>query len=758
MLSIFDLPTKKEDLASINQGMADLRFDEVQALRNVSDDLANKRFPGTKIVYRWDYANGKWWLPSRSYFRMRCKLTKSDGVTPLSVTDGIAPNMGLADALIQQVSYTIADKTVEEISNNYSQIAALKTRLTKTGQWMRTTGNNLNFWETTFYKRQQDICIDGKNYEPECCFPLKGASVTSKTELGYEPNVNISFTATTHRALIAKLSTGNEWRYGDVLIIEAGANDLRYFFVSRVVSWTGGANSTTIQLFSAGDTVDIAAAALNFWRIRYSLPRTIVADSDQTRVLNTGLTTAPLGGQTDFQTYNIREGIFEFVDDQSGGASAYSGGAVTQHFADNVGLSFYVAFFDRLLGFNAANDPIIYTLTWDNTEYTKADVLGYSQTQHRVAMTTPAAGEKQIVTFTTLNVNTPLPNVRDLFQFGDYFIYYDAVATAYGCGFVYEVDPNQDGLSLWIIGARRLTNDLGGASYVVARLRPGSPIDEDQENKARKVQYLELIWKPHLSIFDIPHALPGGAKNEIEILPYASSIYENQAIESINAVSAGTDFKFQMLDLRLYNCVCEGPLTEKMTYILDLQTTVCTNIPITSANGAQYNVDIKPSTNAISLAFQDSSVSGAESRWPITKFKIREEMEQNIAEFYIRLSQLQRPQPNADVLYDEYTGTDLLTESYARALMYTGGYYDSDQETLQEWRNRGLYFHWSVPRTGTDRANLCTVYVRFADSDLFSKTPAGPITPNILLFHHYKKVAVIQMENGRILSIRIGES
>ena len=42
--SIFDLPRKKEDLISANQGMSNLYYDEIAPLRNIIDSGAISNF------------------------------------------------------------------------------------------------------------------------------------------------------------------------------------------------------------------------------------------------------------------------------------------------------------------------------------------------------------------------------------------------------------------------------------------------------------------------------------------------------------------------------------------------------------------------------------------------------------------------------------------------------------------------------------------------------------------------------------------
>ena len=80
--------------------------------------------------------------------------------------------------------------------------------------------------------------------------------------------------------------------------------------------------------------------------------------------------------------------------------------------------------------------------------------------------------------------------------------------------------------------------------------------------------------------------------------------------------------------------------------------------------------------------------------------------------------------------------------------MYNGGYYDSSQETLDEWRERGLYLHFPWPKTGTDRETR--VYVSTAFSTLTG-------TPRLILFNHFKKVVILKYSNGSLQTVLVNE-
>ena len=156
MSSIFNLKTSVEELSSANHGMSRMEYEQHAPTR----DITSTNFPNGAIHYRFETSGQKWWIPSRSYFRIRCKLTDKDG-NQLHNSDEIAPNMGLASNLFQSAEFRINDKVVSRISDFMPQIDALETRLSKSRSWLNGVGKSTNFWDDNYGVRQADITQDG---------------------------------------------------------------------------------------------------------------------------------------------------------------------------------------------------------------------------------------------------------------------------------------------------------------------------------------------------------------------------------------------------------------------------------------------------------------------------------------------------------------------------------------------------------------------------------------------------------------------
>ena len=177
---MFNLKTQASQLRSSNNGVTNLKYDQIVPTRDVTGD----QFSAGPITYRFENSGEKWWLPSKSYIRMRCKLTKADGTTPLVVSDDIAPNFGLASQLFQSMDFQIANKVVSRCTDYVAQIDALKKRLHKSKSWMDSIGASTNFWESDFAKRQSVVCSDG--LEVTNISAPEYVDIKTRTQLGFD--------------------------------------------------------------------------------------------------------------------------------------------------------------------------------------------------------------------------------------------------------------------------------------------------------------------------------------------------------------------------------------------------------------------------------------------------------------------------------------------------------------------------------------------------------------------------------------------
>ena len=187
MESLFSLKQDSSQLMDANQGISRMTYDQETPTR----DVTTTNFPNGAIHIRWQVSGQKWWVPSRSYLRLRCKLSKFGGAQ-LTKADGIAPNMGLGSSLFQGAEFRINDKPVSKIGNFMPQIDALETRLHKSRAWLGGVGNSTNFWDNDIGARISDVASDGI-----VASKTDEISLVTRVALGFDPLTTVQYTAAT---------------------------------------------------------------------------------------------------------------------------------------------------------------------------------------------------------------------------------------------------------------------------------------------------------------------------------------------------------------------------------------------------------------------------------------------------------------------------------------------------------------------------------------------------------------------------------
>lgn len=291
MTSIFDLKTSVDELSSANQGTSRLEYDQHPPTR----DITTTNFPNGSIHFRFQTAGQKWWVPSRSYLRMRCRLSKADG-TQLDKSDGIAPNMGLCASLFQSAEFRINDKTVSRISDFMPQVDALETRLTKSRSWLEGVGSAVNFWDDSFKVRQSAVASDGVLIRELVDETLTGptSDVYERVELGFDAAAadqnSAAYTASTGQVVFAQGTSGAALpdarlaypigSYFQYTVINGATTlDPRIKKPAKVVSHV---NATTIVLETGIIQADVAADGEHEW-VRSDIQSTAVANVDVAR-------------------------------------------------------------------------------------------------------------------------------------------------------------------------------------------------------------------------------------------------------------------------------------------------------------------------------------------------------------------------------------------------------------------------------------------------------------------------------------------
>lgn len=280
---------------------------------------------------------------------------------------------------------------------------------------------------------------------------------------------------------------------------------------------------------------------------------------------------------------------------------------------------------------------------------------------------------------------------------------------------------------------------------IITRRRTFS-VGSDETRRSRQI---ESIWQPSFSIFKINKALPTG-QYRIELVPFEYTQMQRRAVQSTLAngnpySNGGTDFAFVPSELYFYACTCVGPRVTDTQIVLDLDRTVADVKDITNGN-TQMTYDVAQTTYAITAAVQ-SSLSGIDSRYNVSKFQTAAGMELGLTRLQISYAGQDQPSVLGQPEYNPTTQTDYYQQLYQNTMLYTGRYFQSG-ESYDDWLLRnGPYVFQPFFKDGSDKSTTATVRFTFRN---YTANDA-----KLLVFHHYKRSATLTIKDGIVQSVTV---
>jgi len=294
--------------------------------------------------------------------------------------------------------------------------------------------------------------------------------------------------------------------------------------------------------------------------------------------------------------------------------------------------------------------------------------------------------------------------------------------------------------------------DMNTPANAIARLRSAEP-------PTARVGDFEFMWQPCLSIFDSDKALPVGSYSFI-LQPENRSAIEKTIVQSARGNrTAGTDYKVDISDIKLYVSTVESSRVDDLDYYIDLKEMDCAVAKVQSASWSQYQFIVNPSLVNVSIAFQDTRV-GSDTRIPATLFKVGtagnvSDFQQNqLSRFNFSYAGIQYPAQDTDQKFNAgvigtTTGRDYTTQIYLSSMLANGGFYtDSGTESIQDFRNAGMYLSYNVPKDGNDRSTDLVVRCAF-DTTI----PTDITQMNLLMFQTYRKFCAVKVRGGQVISV-----
>ena len=275
--SIFDIPTKPTHLKSGNEGTANAHYRQVSATK----DVTGKAFYQGVQQFRLETSGNTWFVPSKSYFRLRCQLLQARGageeLRPVLSNSEMAPAMGLAANLFKSAEVQLNGQTLERITERLPQIDALKTRMQNTGSWCDQVGSTTNFWSPDFAARREQVSVDGylpkspgnePAYGPWLTQPQAHFDVQHRLQYAAATKL-VTFDANGQGAIdvqhgVMSLRPGDRLRHGDTVLQVLQIIDATHALVECEGSGVNG--NQDVNQPGAGD--DAPPVGVNGWLIQ----------------------------------------------------------------------------------------------------------------------------------------------------------------------------------------------------------------------------------------------------------------------------------------------------------------------------------------------------------------------------------------------------------------------------------------------------------------------------------------------------------
>ena len=322
----------------------------------------------------------------------------------------------------------------------------------------------------------------------------------------------------------------------------------------------------------------------------------------------------------------------------------------------------------------------------------------------------------------------------------------------------------------------------------------------------------ELIWKPTLGVFDVPHNIPSTVHELHCVIP---ADYQLRALDfarqNLDAVGistkildprvgqgsqknneAFTKYFLKIESIEFFAGMAMGPRADDAKFVLDLREyrMIPYSIPTSQTNrGHTYPFNLSASTASVTVAFQSAKAGNGSSA--LSKFVVPTKATSRGAEtaldrFYVNFANQNHPREEnesvlsyrghssqkieAGALYSDVS-TQFFTQRYQESMLNTGQFGRAGGcETFEEWLDRGAYYNWVWPRDGADLSTRFHVFVQFR-SDKQDDTKIGPYQQmsqrlltrdwpetigtvsndvNILVFDMVPKAYSLSITNGRV--------
>ena len=725
--SVFDLETS----VSTQQGATRARYVERPPARDVTG-----RFAGVPITFQWTNPRHTYFVPSRSYIRMRCKLIAKVPSVLGSMQDPLpawAPSLNFGHQLWQSCQWKIGNKTVSRLQDYVGQIGALDHRLSHSTTWLNSVGAATNFTQESFESRAKDIHPQYK-YWHNRAFGQYASVRDNKVDRGDTP-----------------FGTGFVDGNGDAVTGFSYSGSAGAPNPYRVTFTKGGGAHTAL-----GGNMQMPNSQLqvgSYFYFKNQEPVDVTEENVQVDLGIAGTTVIALTGN-----------ILSFRSPAGDGNQPNTGPPNCNQFARGDIIRFTKADrADEEYQINSA--PAISDTNNDNdtVSYQVLVLKGGNGNLAGAALTTNTLSK---ITYAEPDSNARIIHrIRSINLTGGYL----------------EVDPVQFG-GVNTSDPAIVNSQFTANNTFVEVLWP----EQGDEDMARGAADFEVCFQLPLSIWKHEAGIPA-CTHQLELMPKTEQDLIKNLVETrfVNVNTADLDFKVEEMLLHCYEV--DGDEVDNTSFLLDLEQTMCQPQQMTGSGAwSQRSVDVSPSTFGLTLTFQDTRIND-DTRLSAARFSVAEtrggkdgeqpvwgtDIAKYLRRFYVQYAGQNHPSPDGDPELDNgdtqfglgpssQTSTrpvkDFRTERYVQTMMNNGHYWKEAPEGFEEFYKRGAYYYFPVPRDDSDRS---TRVVIATDFDWGTDKPNGRSgsdevgNTNLMVFDHSRQVCKITIENGMVSDVQL---
>lgn len=260
----------------------------------------------------------------------------------------------------------------------------------------------------------------------------------------------------------------------------------------------------------------------------------------------------------------------------------------------------------------------------------------------------------------------------------------------------------------------------------------------------------DIIAKPCLSLFDVDGFLPSGnAFYNLRLTPQPDKVYQQLAVEGFvydttKKKYSEPTYKFKVLSMNLYLCEGIGAPCINKSLNFKVKEISCQTRLIQTGSLTSLTFQVSPKSEEITCALQMVGAGVKTVRYPASKFRCFEEQELELRRLYLTYGGKSLPNPQEDIeLTDD---SDFILQRYYETLNYGGSLnIKASKESLKDWIERGVYFHFSGYSRGA-KSDRLQINTQFANANF--KAPL-----NVLIFDHRYKNISISIRGGNVSNI-----